>query len=99
MHIFKIKHNTIKTTIIFFLSLIFQDTQFIINQLGLEDRLHVEWIHKTSDTRTSDIATAYFSQLTLAQVSCIAMFIRWDCGGGELCGLNFFLDFCFSFVG
>ncbi|XP_047487610.1 carbohydrate sulfotransferase 11-like [Penaeus chinensis] len=45
-----------------------EDTQFIINQLGLEDRLHVEWIHKTSDTRTSDIATAYFSQLTLAQI-------------------------------
>ncbi|XP_042888375.1 carbohydrate sulfotransferase 11-like [Penaeus japonicus] len=45
-----------------------EDTQFIINQLGLEDRLHVEWIHRTSDTRTSDIATAYFSQLTLRQI-------------------------------
>ncbi|KAK8749956.1 hypothetical protein OTU49_015148 [Cherax quadricarinatus] len=45
-----------------------EDTQYVINQLGLDDQLHVEWIHKTADTRTSDIANIYFSQLTTNQI-------------------------------
>lgn len=45
-----------------------EDTQYVINQLGLEDQLHVEWIHRTATTRTSEVANVYFSQLTRNQV-------------------------------
>ncbi|XP_064089883.1 carbohydrate sulfotransferase 11-like [Macrobrachium nipponense] len=45
-----------------------EDTQFVINQLGLEDQLHVEWIHRTANDRTSDVANLYYSQLTRRQV-------------------------------
>nr|XP_045581802.1 carbohydrate sulfotransferase 11-like [Procambarus clarkii] len=55
-----------------------EDTQYVINQLGLEDRLHVEWIHRTADTRTSDIAITYFSQLTLNQIDQLYAKYRLD---------------------
>ncbi|KAK8386108.1 hypothetical protein O3P69_010674 [Scylla paramamosain] len=45
-----------------------EDTQYIINQVGLENVLHVEWIHRTAKTKTSDVALKYYSQLTVNQV-------------------------------
>lgn len=45
-----------------------EDTQFVINQLGLEERLTVEWVHKTSKETTSEVGKKYFSQITKAQV-------------------------------
>ncbi|CAL4070926.1 unnamed protein product [Meganyctiphanes norvegica] len=45
-----------------------EDTQFVINQLGLEDQLTVEWVHRTAKETTTEVAKKYYSQLTKAQV-------------------------------
>ncbi|XP_018010716.1 carbohydrate sulfotransferase 11 [Hyalella azteca] len=45
-----------------------EDTQYVINELGLAERLSVEWIHASGSKQTSDLATAYYSQLTRRQV-------------------------------
>ncbi|XP_042219217.1 carbohydrate sulfotransferase 11-like [Homarus americanus] len=55
-----------------------EDSQYIIKQLGLEDSLQVEWIHRTSNTKTSDIASTYFSQLTANQVDQLYQKYRLD---------------------
>ncbi|XP_071530132.1 carbohydrate sulfotransferase 11-like [Panulirus ornatus] len=46
-----------------------RDADFILYHRGLSDIVHVEWSHKTDQTqKTSDVAKAYFSQLTMSEV-------------------------------
>ncbi|XP_042205527.1 carbohydrate sulfotransferase 11-like [Homarus americanus] len=46
-----------------------QDADFILYHRGLADEVHIEWTHKTDQTkRTSDVAKTYFSQLTSSEV-------------------------------
>ncbi|XP_076028287.1 carbohydrate sulfotransferase 11-like [Oratosquilla oratoria] len=55
-----------------------EDTQYAINQMGLEDQLKVEWIHKTGSHQTSEVAQAYFSKLTKTQVDQLFFKYRVD---------------------
>ncbi|XP_069180830.1 carbohydrate sulfotransferase 11 isoform X2 [Procambarus clarkii] len=45
------------------------DAEFILYHRGLSSAVHMEWSHKTDQTkRTSDVAKTYFSQLTSSEV-------------------------------
>ncbi|KAF2364680.1 Sulfotransferase [Trinorchestia longiramus] len=55
-----------------------EDTQYVIHQLGLEDRLSVEWIHASGSSSSADIAKTYYSQLTREQVLALYEKYRLD---------------------
>jgi len=45
-----------------------EDTQFILQQAGLEDKLEVEWKHRTGTGGDSDTIVDYYSQLTQSEI-------------------------------
>jgi len=48
-----------------------EDTQFTLAQAGLEDKLTVEWKHRTGTGGSSDTIANYFSQLTQSEVGAL----------------------------
>jgi len=48
-----------------------EDTQFILQQAGLEEKLSVEWKHRTGTGGSSDTIVDYYSQLTQSEVAAL----------------------------
>jgi len=48
-----------------------EDTQYILQQAGLEDKLSVEWKHRTGTGGSSDTIVDYFSQLTKSEIAAL----------------------------
>jgi len=48
-----------------------EDTQFILQQAGLEDKLSVEWMHRTGTGGSSDTIVDYFSLLTQSEMAAL----------------------------
>jgi len=46
-----------------------EDTQFILQQAGLEEKLEVEWKHRTGTGGDSDTIVDYYSQLTQSEIA------------------------------
>jgi len=55
-----------------------EDTQFIINEAGLEDSLTVEWKHRTGTVGNSDTIVDYYSQLTKSEIAALYTKYRLD---------------------
>ena len=50
-----------------------QDSQFVLNELGVENTISVGWLHQTGTTDT--VTRAYYSQLTTRQVNCYIIYL------------------------
>lgn len=55
-----------------------EDTQFVINELGLDDELTVEWRHPSGSDTSDDTAERYYSLLTTEQVDELYQKYRLD---------------------